>query len=272
MKCLFRFIVVSVISIFVLTACGGGGSQGSGGGTPQHNIKEEIRLAVLSINSLMIGVINSVDDVIDNALIDFNCNFNTTISTSVRINGAPHNLYASGKAKFFNNNNPVDCNYFFSNDYFLINKAEISGGGNVNGSELNSNFQGQFGINGNTGYLVSGDVFSNLAIADYLIVNGVAKITNTSYAGQQLPDLTGNVNNVIISAAEAFSLLDRASYGAINLGEGARVITSGDIYAQSSSCNNINIRFNGTSLIDVYSPCTSPTHFKVDVDTGKIIE
>ena len=269
MKSLIRLVAVLTISIFILSACGGGGGGQGGGGGTQQNVKEEIRLAVLAMNSLMVGVINGLDKVIDDAFNNLNCNFNTNFSVPVIINGANHNLSASGKAILYSNNAQVDCNYLFESDYIFINRAEVSGSGNINGSELNSSFQGQFGIHGNAGYLVSGDIFNYIDIADYFIINGSGKIINTVYAGQKLPDVMGNASNIRVSVLDAFNLLHRAN---ITLGDAARTVKSGDIYAHSSSCNSINMRFNGTNLIDVYSPCASPNHFRVNVDTGKIIE
>lgn len=276
-RLLSAFFIFLLIITATLSGCGGGGGgnipDSGDGDISQNEIKEEIRLAALSANSVLYQVIDGIDYTIQNAVVNLTCDFSATVSAPVIINSKQHNFFASGQAKLYNGGTLIDCNYFFENETILINSAQVSGSGNISGSELSSNFQGQFAITGDKGFLLSGDIFESIDLADYFIINGSGTITNTVYDGHQFPNVSGNVSNVMVNVAESLDLLDRVISGEyITLGDIARVVKSGDVNGQSSDCNDIHVQFNGTNLVDVSSSCVSPNNFKVNVDTGAIVE
>ena len=274
LKILF-FAILSLTIVLSLTGCGGGGggsSDGGDGGGTNTTVKDQIRVAVLSANSLMYQVINNIGYTFDNAIYNFECDLSASVTLPLLIKGNIHNLYASGQVKLFNNGSQLDCNDLLNSTLIYIKRAEVTGSGNIKGSELNSNFQGTFFITGSDNFLVNED-FEGFNISDYFIVNGSGTITNTVYAGQKFPNISGTASNVTADVAKTLDLIDRISSGVtLRLGDISRVITKGDINAQTSDCKDIHIHFNGTNLIDVVSTCTSPTQFKVDADTGDIIE
>jgi len=272
--------LITLLMIFILTACGGGGggssSPGGGGGeTPTSEaVKEEIRLGVLTANSIVISVMNNMNEIIDEAITNFNCtNFSTSISTNLMINSLPHYVYASGQARLYNGQTLLNCDYFFNTGSFFVEKAEVEGSGYINGGEVNSNFQGNFKITGSEGFLTAGDIFTDIIISDYFFINGPGSFTNINHAGIQYPDIFGTLNNVKVDMQSAMDLFFNTMSGyTISLGNVAKVVKDGYIYAYSSDCPELIIYFNGTNVVDVSSPCTSPSQFKVNVDTGKIIE
>lgn len=273
-------LLITVFMIFILTACGGGGggssSPGGGGGeTPTSEaVKEEIRLGVLTANSVVISVMNSVNEIIDEAIANFSCtDFSTSISTNLMINSLPHYAYSSGQARLYNGTMLLNCNYFFNTGSLFVERAEVDGSGYITGSQVNSNFQGNFKITGSEGFLTAGDIFSDIIISDYFFINGPGSFSNITHAGVQYPDIRGTLNNVKVDMLAVMDLFfDSMSGYTISLGDVAKVVKDGNIYAYSSDCPELIIYFNGTNLVDVSSPCTSPTHFKVNVNTGNIIE
>ncbi|MFZ3137875.1 MAG: hypothetical protein WA126_10850 [Thermodesulfovibrionales bacterium] len=244
------------------------------GGVTSNKIKDEIKLGVLSLNTVAFSVMNNMDDIIEQILENFSCNnFSSSVSTTLIINNSPHNAYASGQVKFYNNGgNFLNCNDILNADSLLIKNAEISGSGNISGNEVNSKFQGNFKITGSDGYLISADMSNGIYISDYFIINGSGLINDIKLQGTKYPDISGNVNNVKVDVEQGIDLLFNVLSGhSINLGDVARIIKDGNIVARSLDCSNITIHFNGTNLVDVSSPCTSPSNFKVDVITGEII-
>lgn len=271
------FAILTAFIIVALVACGGGGggssSTSGGDGGDSASIKEEIRLGVLSANSLAQSVMNSMDDVLNNAVVNFDCDFSASVSTHFIINNSVHNAYASGQVRLYNNQSLLACDYFLNSDSFFVQRAEIEGSGYVNGNELNSTFQGKFDITGSSGFLAKGNIFSDILLSDYFFINGSGTINDLSLQGIQYPDISGNLDNVKVNTQEAWNLFERImSGGTISFGDVARALEDGYIDAQLSDCSDISIHFNGSNLVDVASSCTVPTHFKVNVDTGAIVE
>ena len=236
-------------------------------------IKEEIRLAVLSANSLMYQVVTNIGYTLDNAIVNYDCKLSGEFTAPLKIGGSRHDLHMSGRVKLFDNQTLLDCDDLLNSDSIFINKAEVIGQGYVKGSELNSNFEGDFWLTGTNNFLLKGDIFQGIDIADYALVNGSGSITDTVYAGHQFPDVSGNVNDVKVDVAAALDLLDRilSADDTLTLGDVAIIAKQGDVYAHTSDCQNIHMQFNGTYLIDVDSTCTSPTHFQVNLEAGEII-
>lgn len=239
----------------------------------QVNLKEEIGLVGLSSNAMVTQVITDAVGVINNVIVNANCDLAASLTAVVNINGQSHNLQASGRATLYNYATAIDCNYLFNSSTIFISTAQVSGSGSINGPQIASNFQGQFDISGSSGYLISASLLSGINFSDFFIINGAGRMTNINSAGHQYPSVTGSVNNVRLSVLDAINFLEQAQSGkGVTLGNIARAVKSGDVYAQSSNCADIRIHFNGTNLIDLYSSCTVPNHFMVDVDTAAIIE
>ncbi len=279
MKRKFVSIVVTTVFVFVLSACGGGGGGSGetegGGGTVDDPVKtkEGVRLAVISANNLVAAVTNGIDQVINSAIENFTCpSFSTSIYANLVINNSVHNAYASGSATLYNGGNILNCDYFY-NGNFSVQKADIQGAGYIRGNEINADFQGTFTVTGSSGYLSSGNIFSGLYISDYFFIDGSGSMQNINLDGVQYPDVSGDVSNVKVSVIEALGVLDSILAGSnITLGTMARVLKDGYVYAQSSDCPVIDIHFNGTNMVDVSAPCVSPAQFKVNMDTGAIVD
>jgi hypothetical protein len=234
------------------------------------NIAEEIRLAVLSANSLMYQITENIGETVVN-LMNLQCSLSGNFSGQVVINNGSHTLNAIGQAALYSNSQSVGCDYILNSDSVLISRAHVSGSGSIDGNEIKSSFSGQFSITGSSGYLVNASDIFSVDIADFFIVNGSGTITNTSYAGHNFPDVSGQVSNVTIDLQGAINLADKVLSGAtLNLGDVAEIVKSGAIIAQTQDCGNINIQFNGSTMIDVRSSCVSPNSFKVNVITGQI--
>ena len=250
-----------------------GSSVPGGTGDVDEYTKEKVRLAVISANNLIAAATNSVDQVINSAIENFDCpSFSTSIYANLVINNSVHNAYASGSAALYNGGNVLSCNYFYSGN-FSVQKADIQGGGSIRGNEINADFQGSFTVTGSSGYLTSGSIFTDLYISDYFFINGSGTMQNINLAGVQYPDVSGNVSDVKVSVMEALSVLYNILDGHnVTLGTMAQVVKDGYIYAQTLDCPVIDIHFNGTNMVDVSAPCVSQSQFKVDLDTGAIIE
>jgi hypothetical protein len=259
---------------------GGGSASGSGGGDippnpPVNNaqLKEEIRLAALSANNLAASIMNDMDQIIGNAVVNVECNnLSASVTSKFTINSVVHTAYASGQVKLYNGSKALTCDDILNSNSLRIDTGEVNGSGYIHGSELNSDFQGTFKVTGSDGYLAS-LTSSEILISDYFFINGSGMMTGNKLEGISYPDVSGTVNNVKVDMQQGLDLIFSIMSGnTFHFGYVARIIKDGHIYAETPDCSSIDIHFNGTNLIDVSSPCTSPAQFKVNVDSGAIIE
>lgn len=233
-----------------------------------RSVKARMKPLVLSVNNLLFQTAEGIYAVIEDIVREEGCDFSVSVSHRLTINGSPHDTYLSGEARLYNNGRLLNCDDLLYSDIDTLHSAEAEGTVYINGDEITSTFEGQFSMTGSEGYLVR--VTDDIYASDYFFINGSGVVEDIVYEGTEYPNFSGDVSNVKVDKDGMVELA--ISSDDITLGDLARVTKDGYIYGQSPDCDDITIHFNGTNLVDVSSSCTSPSEFKLDVDTGDIVE